>query len=180
MSPSKPRYLQIYDEISSEIKNQRYAVGDLLPTEAELCQKYQTSRPTVAKALKLLSQEKLVRRRAGFGTQILAPGKSTLTAGLLIPSLHDTEIFAPICASITESAGMEAMRIIRPPELDIPMDPCRLAEILTERFIEEKVNGVFFTPLEHIPNQQKFNAGIIRQLSKAGLRVVLLDRDIYP
>lgn len=180
MSRSKPIYLQIYDEIASSIKNQHYSPGDLLPTEAELCQKYGTSRPTAAKAINLLAKEKLVKRRAGFGTLVLAPGKSALTAGLLIPRLHETEIFGPICASLTEAAGIEAMRIIRPPELDMATDPCQLAELLTDRFIEEKVNGVFFTPLEHIPNQQKFNIGIIRRLSKAGIRVVLLDRDVYP
>ncbi|MGE9289621.1 MAG: GntR family transcriptional regulator [Puniceicoccales bacterium] len=179
MSRSKPKYLQIYEDISWSIKHQEYSPNDLLPTEAELCQKYDTSRPTVSKAIRQLAKEKLVKRRAGFGTQVLAPGKSALTAGLLIPSLHDTEIFGPICASLTESAGMEAMRIIRPPELDIPTDPCKLAEQLTERFIEERVQGVFFTPLEHIPHQQKFNRGIIRKLDNAGIRVVLLDRDIY-
>ncbi|MGE9296723.1 MAG: GntR family transcriptional regulator, partial [Puniceicoccales bacterium] len=123
MSYSKSKYLQIYEEIAAEIKHQHYLPGSLLPTEAELCRKYGTSRPTVAKAVNQLAKEKLVKRRAGFGTQVLAPGKSSLTAGLLIPSLHQTEIFGPICASIAESAGMEAMRIIRPPELDIPTDP---------------------------------------------------------
>tara|TARA_R100000027_G_scaffold369_1_gene436 strand:+ start:11348 stop:12451 length:1104 start_codon:yes stop_codon:yes gene_type:complete len=180
MSRSKPKYLQIYDEIGKAIKNREYAPGDLLPTEEKICQTYQTSRPTVAKAINLLAKEKLVKRRAGFGTQVLAPGRSVLTAGLLIPSLHNIEIFNPICASITEAAGLEAMRIIRPPELDIPMDPCRLAEELTARFISEKVHGVFFTPIEHIENQQRFNRGIIRKLDDAGIRVVLLDRDIYP
>ncbi len=179
MSHSKPKYLQIYDEIASAIKHQQYQPGDLLPTEADLCVKYATSRPTVAKALRQLVKEKMVKRRAGFGTQVLSPGKSSLTAGLLIPSMHTTEIFAPICASLTEAAGMEAMRIIRPPELDIPTDPCQLAESLTQRFIDEKVHGVFFTPLEHIPDQQKFNRGIIRKLDDAGIRVVLLDRDVY-
>lgn len=180
MSASKPTYLQIYDELASAIKQQRYSPGDLLPTEAEFCKKYATSRPTVAKAINLLAKEKLVRRRAGFGTQVLAPGRSSLVAGLLIPRLHETEIFGPISSSITAAAGVEAMRIIRPPELDMPIDPCELAETLVARFIAEKVNGVFFTPIEHIPEQQKFNNGILRQLSAASVRVVLLDRDVYP
>lgn len=179
MSSSKSRYLQLYDELASSIRKQRYAPGDMLPTEAELCAKYEVSRPTVARALNLLAKEKLVHRRSGFGTQVLGPGKSGLKAGLLIPQLQEIEIFDPICSSLIESAGMEAMRIVRPTELNMKLDARTMAEVLTERFIEEKVNGVFFTPVEHIPCQQDFNLKIIDRLREKGIAVVLLDRDVY-
>ncbi|WP_168433363.1 substrate-binding domain-containing protein [Pontiella sulfatireligans] len=179
MNPSKPTYLRIYDEIKLLIRNQTYKPGDLLPTEQELAKTFSASRPTVAKALKLLCNEKMVRRRAGFGTQVLPPGKSALTAGLLIPRLHKTEIFEPICAGIIETAHESGMQIIRPPELGLELDPALLAEQLTERFIEAKVHGVFFTPIEHIPDQEEFNLEIIRRLTRKGIRVVLLDRDVY-
>jgi DNA-binding LacI/PurR family transcriptional regulator len=180
MNNLKPRYLQIYDEIKVLIRNQTFQPGDLLPTEQELCKTYNASRPTIAKALKLLSKEKMVHRRAGFGTQVLPPGKSALTAGFIIPRLHQTEIFEPICASITETAGMAAMRIIRPPEISLENDPALLAEQLTDHFIAAKTQGVFFTPIEHIPDQQNFNIEIIKRLTRKGIRVVLLDRDVYP
>ncbi len=180
MNHSKPRYLQIYDEIRVLIRNQTYKPGDLLPSEQELCKTYGASRPTIARALKLLSKEKLIHRRAGFGTQVLPPGKSALTAGFLIPRLHQTEIFEPICASITETAGMSAMRIIRPTEISLENNPALLAEQMTEQFIEAKTQGVFFTPIEHIPDQQNFNMEIIKRLTRKGIRVVLLDRDVYP
>ncbi len=180
MKPNRPRYLQIYNEIKVLIRNQTYKPGDLLPTEQELSQTYGASRPTIAKALKLLGNEKMIRRRVGFGTQVLSPAKSALTAGFLIPRLHETEIFEPICASITETAGMEAMRIISPPELTSETDHRRLAESLTEEFIDAKVKGVFFTPVEHIPDPENFNLEIIRRLTRKGIHVVLLDRDVYP
>ncbi|MDQ8182943.1 GntR family transcriptional regulator [Pelagicoccus sp. SDUM812005] len=179
MSHSKSRYLRLYEELSSSIRKQQYVAGDMLPTEAELCERYKVSRPTVAKALNLLVKEKLVHRRSGFGTQVLGPGKSALKVGLLIPQLQEIEIFDPICASLIESAGMEAMRIVRPTELSLKLDPRTMAETLTERFIEEKVHGVFFTPIEHIPCQQDFNLKIIRRLREKGIEVVLLDRDVY-
>lgn len=179
MNPSRPTYLRIYDEIKLLIRNQTYNPGDLLPTELELAKTYSASRPTIAKALKLLSDEKMVRRRAGFGTQVLSPGKSVLSVGFLIPRLHETEIFEPICASITETAHENGMQVIRPPELSLELEPALLAEQLTERFIEAKVHGVFFTPVEHIPDQEAFNLEIIRRLTRKGIRVVLLDRDVY-
>ncbi|MDF7799480.1 GntR family transcriptional regulator [Pontiellaceae bacterium B1224] len=180
MKHSKPRYLQIYDEITVLIRNQTYKVGELLPTENELCQTYEASRPTIAKALGLLAKEKMIRRRAGFGTQVLAPGKSALTIGLLIPRLHETEIFEPICAGITENANEAGMRMIRPADLSLESKPKALAESLADQFISAKVNGVFFTPIEYVSAQQDFNLNIIKRLRGQGIEVVLLDRDVYP
>ncbi len=180
MNPSKLRYLQIYEKIRGLIQNQTYAPGDMLPTETELSATYDASRPTVAKALNLLSQDKLVRRRAGFGTQVLPPSRSMLTAGLLIPELHATEILEPICASITETASIAGMRIIRPAELNLRQDRRMLTESLADQFIEARVQGVFFTPVEFIPDQEAFNLGIINRLTAHDIQVVLIDRDVCP
>lgn len=179
MSSSKARYLAIYDELKILIKNQTYQAGDLLPSEVELCKTYGASRPTIAKALNLLSTEKLVRRKAGFGTQVLAPNKKAPTIALLIPQLHETEIFMPICKSIAEAAGAAGMKIIRRSEFDPNHDVMAFAESLTRQFIDLKVDGVFFTPVEFIPNPREFNMGIIERLTQHGIRVVLLDRDVY-
>ncbi len=179
MTDSQPIYLRVYKEILQQIHNQRYLPGDLLPTEAELCQQYGVSRPTIARALKLLSDEKLVRRKAGFGTQVLPPRKSGLLAGLLIPQLSETEIFEPICASIAEAAGIEGMRVIRPSELSFAGDLRKHTDSLTAQLIQARVRGVFFAPAEHVDDSATFNLEVIERLTGAGIQVVLLDRDIY-
>ncbi|MEP2777651.1 MAG: GntR family transcriptional regulator [Luteolibacter sp.] len=179
MSDAKPLYLQIYDDLKILIKNQTYQAGDLLPTETELCKTYETSRPTIAKAVKLLSDEHLVYRKAGFGTQVLAEDKPAATIALLIPQLHETEIFMPICQSIAEAAASEGMNIIRRSEFDPNHDVQAFAESLTEQFIDLKVNGVFFTPVEFIPQPRDFNLKIIERLTDHGISVVLLDRDVH-
>lgn len=180
MSAAKPKYLQVYDAIKYQIRNQTYRVGDLLPAEAELCAQFEASRPTVAKALNLLSNEGIVRRKAGFGTQVLAPKIEELRVGLLIPQIAQTEIFEPICASITECGYELGMRIIRPPELGRASEFQKMAESLVNQFISMKVDGVFFTPIEYIQNHEEFNLQIIDRLDRAGIAVVLLDRDVYP
>lgn len=172
-------YLQIYKELLQEIRNQSYLPGDLLPTESELCQKYDVSRPTIARAIKRLSDEKLVKRKAGFGTRVLAPGKTSLLAGLLIPQMLETEIFQPISASIAESAGIEGMRIISPIELNYSDDLKKLTASLADQLIAARVQGVFFAPPEHIENSSEFNLEIIERVTAAGIHVVLLDRDIF-
>lgn len=180
MNSKKPMYLRIYDELKISIRNQEYAPGVLLPTESVLCKKYGTSRPTIAKALGLLVEEKLVQRKAGFGTQVLAPGKDAITLGLLIPRLHETEIFEPICGSLIAASRTAGMQIVRPSELSLSQDLDRLAESLTDQFITAGVHGVFFTPLEHIADQEAFNLRILERFTQAGIHVVLLDRDVFP
>ncbi|MFC5050494.1 GntR family transcriptional regulator [Rubritalea spongiae] len=180
MNATKPRYLQIYEEIRLRLRNAVYQAGDFLPTEAELCREFSTSRPTISKALKLLSEEKLISRKAGFGTKVLEPKKSPMLAGLLVPQILNTEIFEPICASIAENAGIAGMRVIHPSQLNLSGDVKTLTSELADHFIEQKVKGVFYAPVEHVNNQLEFNLEIINRLSDKGIRVVLIDRDIYP
>lgn len=180
MSNSKPRYLQIYEDLLVSIRNQSYAPGDLLPSEKTICERYSASRPTVAKALKMLSDEKLVERRAGFGTTVLAPERSGLTAGLLLPELAEIEILQPIATSIVDTGSAYDLQVVHPYELNRPQDRKAITLSQVEQLIKKKVNGVFFAPLEHIPDLQSFNLSMIERLTENGIHVVLLDRDIYP
>ncbi|YCM42671.1 GntR family transcriptional regulator [Verrucomicrobiaceae bacterium 227] len=179
MSSSVPKYLEISENLKILIRNQTYPPGSMLPADHELGQIYGASRPTVARALKILTKEKLIHRKAGFGTCVLAPNKSMLVAGLLIPQLHKIEIFEPICASLIETATEQGLQIIRPSELSLSQDRRVLAQSLVEQFIQTKVHGVFFAPIEHIDDPVEFNLSILKQLEEAGIKVVLLDRDVY-
>ncbi|MGZ0655893.1 GntR family transcriptional regulator [Coraliomargarita sp. W4R53] len=178
--PSPPLYLRIYEDLRLSIRNQSYAPGDLLPSEKSICERFSASRPTAARALKMLTEEKLIERRAGFGTQVLAPEQSGLTAGLLLPQIMETEIFQPIAASILNAGIASDLQITRPYELNRPQDRKATTLSQAEQFIHKKVNGVFFAPLENIPDPQSFNRSMIEKLTNQGIQVVLLDRDIYP
>ncbi|MGJ8639230.1 MAG: GntR family transcriptional regulator [Opitutaceae bacterium] len=180
MSDPKPIYLQIYEDLLTSIRNQSYAPGDLLPSEKTICEQYSASRPTVAKAIKMLSDAKLVHRQAGFGTQVLAPELSGLSAGLLIPELSDTEIFAPIVESILDTSNKYELQIAQAYELNRAQDKKARALSQAEQFIKKKVNGVFFAPLENIADSEAFNLSIVERFTEKGIQVVLLDRDIYP
>jgi DNA-binding GntR family transcriptional regulator len=71
-SSIKPRYAQIADALLAQIRAGQFAVGDLLPTEAELCAHYASSRHTVREALRVLGQLGMVERRQGSGTRVRA------------------------------------------------------------------------------------------------------------
>jgi len=69
-SPRKPRYVALAEEITENIGKGSYAVGTLLPSEAELCTQHCVSRHTVREAVRLLQELGLVTRQQGLGTRI--------------------------------------------------------------------------------------------------------------
>ena len=60
-----PRYHQISNILTERIELGRYAIGDLLPTEQDLCAEFDVSRYTIREALRRLTEAGLVRRRQG-------------------------------------------------------------------------------------------------------------------
>lgn len=65
-----PKYLKIKEDLIQQITAGEFSTFDLLPTEAELCGRYDASRVTIRKALDELKQEDYVFSKAGFGTKI--------------------------------------------------------------------------------------------------------------
>ena len=50
---------------------------------------------------------------------------------------------------------------------------------LCRYYIAKDVSGVFFAPLEYIAGRNEINERILEEFERAGIPVVLLDRDIY-
>jgi len=176
-----PKYRQILDDLKREIETGRLRPKDKLPTEAQLGERYQASRITVAKAVNELLQQGLVSRRAGSGTHVLGGTEpSGHTFGLLILDLGRTEIFEPICQ------GMMASPLSKPHSLlwghamgeaDLQAED---AIRLCQQYINKKVAGVFFAPFEFLPCKDDANLAIASTLEKAGIPIVLLDRCYAP
>lgn len=71
-SGSAARYSLLADSIIGDIGAGRYAVGSLLPTEAELSAQFGVSRHTVREALRRVREMGLVSRHQGIGTRVKA------------------------------------------------------------------------------------------------------------
>lgn len=77
------RYSTLARLLASEIESGRYRVGDLIPTESALQQRFDVSRHTVREALRELKTRGLVTARAGIGTVVRAkPAASRLMMGI--------------------------------------------------------------------------------------------------
>ncbi|WP_281413540.1 GntR family transcriptional regulator [Microvirga antarctica] len=73
LGPSKqPRYARVADSLMRDIAAGTYAVGDLLPPESILCERFSVSRATVREALRQLSELGLVHKAHGIGTRVTA------------------------------------------------------------------------------------------------------------
>lgn len=66
------RYEQIARELSARITSGKVAVGEALPTEAALCERYAVSRYTAREALRLLREAGLITRRRRAGSTVAA------------------------------------------------------------------------------------------------------------
>ena len=68
----EPLYARIAGELVAEIARGRYPVGSLLPTEHELCARFDSSRFTVREALRQLAEAGMVTRRPRAGTVVVS------------------------------------------------------------------------------------------------------------
>ncbi len=71
-----PRYEAIYRQLVSDIRDGHYPVGGKLPPELELCTTFGASRHTVREAVRRLTEQGLIARRAGAGTIVLRRTRS--------------------------------------------------------------------------------------------------------
>ena len=176
-----PLHRFIYEQLLAEIESGVFAVGDRLPSEAQLCERFQASRITVAKAIHSLQRDRLVSRRPGSGTYVQAPTQANaLRFGLLIPELGNTDIFEPICQGMMASPLGKSHSLIWGHAAANDDERESAAEQLCQQYVTQKVSGVFFAPLEFTPSRDQTNRRIIALLRRAGIPVVLLDRCFEP
>ncbi len=178
-----PRHRQIYQELLREIQDGTYQPGDRLPSENLLCERFDASRITVAKAIQQLQVEKLVSRISGSGTYVEKPLQTeAYQFGLLIPELGTTEIFEPICRGMMRSSLAKSHSLIWGHSTASDSDRAEAAIQLCHQFIAQKVAGVFFAPIEYTAEKDHTNRDIVAALQRANIPIVLLDRcfEKYP
>ena len=172
-----PLHRFIYEKLLAEINAGVYRPGDRLPSEAALCERFTTSRITVAKAIQTLQRDGLVMRRAGSGTYVEAPEPGVrYQFGLLIPELGSTEIFEPVCQGIMRSPLSKSHSLLWGHTSPVQDGIEQNAEELCREFIGQGVSGIFFAPLEYTEKKDITNRTIVALLQQANIPVVLLDR----
>jgi len=180
------KHREVSRQLLSDIAAGKYGASGRLPGEDQLVKKFGVSRTTIGRALRDLQSEGLVERRAGSGTYV-RQRTSNLSGsrqlGLLIPDLAAIEIFTLICGELASVARAHEYTLLWGDSAqqyygrDISHEQ---AVGLCEQFIERRVSGVFFAPFETTVGNEGINQSIAQRFRKAGIPVVLLDRDSMP
>jgi DNA-binding LacI/PurR family transcriptional regulator len=103
-----------------------------------------------------------------------------LSFGLLIPDLGETEIFEPICQGMMASPLAREHALVWGSVNSGGTARHEHAWQLCHQYIDRRVSGVFFAPLEITPSKDDVNQRIARALDDARIPVVLLDRPPFP
>jgi len=176
------KYHEIYDYLRERILTGTYGEGSKIPTQRQLADKFGVSRPTVARALHDLETDGILVSRQGAGTFV--PQQQYAKTGLLglitINSPGQIGRMADEISEIVQEKGYGLLWGSKWPEgFDSIINH---SEKLCELYRSRGVAGVFFTPLSENPEQALLNKDIVERIYKAGIQIVLLDRDIcdYP
>jgi LacI family transcriptional regulator len=191
MSEQPSKHGDISRALTTEILAGKFRKSGKLPSEIQLAQRFQVSRPTIGRALLTLQDDGLVERRPGSGTYVLdSHGTSSRTSarsirqlGLLVPNLRHTEIFETICGELANLTRVHDFGLwggdqgttghpVNEPRMSVDE-----AGQLCERFIERGLAGVFVVPFEHQADRDEANIRILTRLRQAGIPIVLIDRD---
>lgn len=175
-------YKRIYTTVKEEIIKGTYPTGTLLPTELNLADQYGVSRPTIAKVYNQLQKEGYVNKKKGLGTIVLFKknvSTTHYTFGLLLPGAGESEIFSIINDQILKQSEKMQFSCLWEGATASNADIRRnLIETCCDNYIQKGVDGIFFSPLERVPDADSINHIICGKIQQAGIPLILIDRDI--
>jgi hypothetical protein len=179
--PTKPKYSRIVEQLKDKIRQGVYLPGDRLPSDEELVAQYDASRNTVVRALGDLRDGGLVERIQGAGTFV----KQDIAVGAMRCMFIGDGHFVPQSReSVFGRMELTLDRLLRARsdaalELDRPLadDVVAHKERAVSYAVQQRLDGVFFLPLEAHENAAEHNRQWLDRLGNAGVAVVLLDQD---
>jgi len=113
----QPRHVDLARTLMQDIGSGRYRIGDMLPTEAELCAQWNLSRYAVRQAILKLCELGLISRQAGIGTRVIASRPHTRyvqsmdSLSDLARYAHDTRL--DVLSRSVRPASEEESRLLR-------------------------------------------------------------------
>lgn len=167
-----PLYQQIYEQLKDRISNGTYPLKETIPTEKALVQEFKVSRITVQKAVRLLVDEKLVKRKPGVGTFVINTGEEEhsqkRTIGLIIPGLLQSFGEKMLNAIVNESSKRGYYLILKISEEDQNIE-----EICTNELLSFPVAGLLVNPV-----QRKFYNPILIKNIYRNFPIVVIDKEL--
>jgi GntR family transcriptional repressor for pyruvate dehydrogenase complex len=103
----------IAEQLRAQIVRHELADGDYLPVEAELCEFFETSRPTMREAFRILEAEGLldIRRGGRYGPQVRAPDPAVTARSLGLLLQYDGVELRAVYDAFIELVPASARRL---------------------------------------------------------------------
>jgi len=121
---SRRLHEQVLNALVDSIVAEKFASGDSLPSEAEMCEVYGVSRSSVREALRVLAEKGLIEVRHGLGTRVNPPERWDFMDPLVLSARRKNDAMAPIFDDLHE-----ARKIVE----------CEVAALAAERATEDDV-----------------------------------------
>jgi len=131
---SRRLHERVLDALVESIVAEKFASGDSLPSEAEMCEVYGVSRSSVREALRVLAEKGLIEVRHGLGTRVNPPEQWDFMDALVLSARRKNDAMAPIFDELHE-----ARKILE----------CEVAALAAERATAED-SGRLATTLERM------------------------------
>src|SRR4030042_1879671 len=132
----KRAYEDIVKQIRTLVEKGKLKRGDQLPVERELTESFKVSRATVREAIFNLEVMRLVQRRQGDGTYVIASSEETLVQPLAAALFHERDDIIDIF-SIRKMIEPEVAQLASANAT--PEEIAELVELLKEQ--EEEIAG---------------------------------------
>lgn len=184
------RYVQIRDEFEKRITIGDLKPGDRLPPEVELSNRFETSRATVARALRELEAKGLLSRRRGAGTFVnvprLKPARTTHRLAMFTPWVVHGEAIghfqSHVHAGLSSLCAQHNAELILQGLSSLGRDFRSRLLNAADQLLSRKTSVVFYCAAELSPEEMAVNSEVADYLERHGCPVVLIDRDttLYP
>jgi DNA-binding LacI/PurR family transcriptional regulator len=183
------RYAQIRNEFEQRIMVGDLKPGDRLPAEVELSTRFDTSRATVARALRELEAKGLLSRRRGAGTFVSAPripARAAHRLAMFTPWVVQGESIGHFQSHV--HAGLSSLCAQHDAELSLQGLSAVGRDFRTrlldaaDQIVARKTSVVFYCAAELDRDEMGLNCEVAEHLERRGCPVVLIDRDAtsYP
>ena len=166
-----PLYIQLADLIRRQIQNGEIKIGDKLPSETEMIERYNLGRLTVRDALSILVNEGILEKHHGKGTfcktDIVAP-KFRVDVLLNLSDIYFCPYYLrSICAEL-ESANTDI--VLSDTKNDIDVIYTHL-----EKALLEGSSGVIFQPPSDTSLAPPAFCELLTRLEKEGVPYIMID-----
>lgn len=167
-------YAHVHDTLRERIVDGSIAVGDRLPTEAELTEEFSVSAITVKRALTMLRSEGYVVRRPRIGTVVISrePERDrrengAVTVGYVVPGFDDA-FGTRVLNGLLDASADRAQVVVATSHGDAERE---------ERLIQAQLEGGI-DALVLLPSSSEFIPPAVVTLVGRGFPIVILDRTL--